>query len=669
MSGAPMPPGSPGLADGEAHRAFGGMPVPVLVATSDHPELPAALARFAGPVLLITEDRERVPASRHDGLVVIEPEELLPEGVRPIEEAWDRGAWAYFERLFPQKLDEPLAELLWAAAFMKPALLNRCLAVAFAHALLARVRVASLHFLGPLPHPLCDTLAAEARARGLPVHQELAGRLRRRADELLYWPRGLWTAGAFGAMTIGRSLRRFFERRRACARLAERMPVPPSHPRLWVAVSQWLQPSRHLVETVLAPCAARGIPVGLLFVNPFGVPVRARATANSGVIDERAYLDGRFYPGRPEVVDQAAGSTEPLDLLGDLARWLPWSVRSVLGCLRYGRSFRVDGFVAALPGDLPGLLQLATEDLLRVIETRHAAERWLHRHPEARTVVFAQASQAEPKTVDVLAQRRGLTTIDYIHAHVGESDLRMAFRSRSTYLVAWTEQETVRFRRLGTNRHVVGGYLPRRRQERRPDARMRILAAPSYLQAGNRETQRRYLKYARRLAQALRELAVHLADRLGDRAEVVLRPHPLDDRQAWLRLLGGAAASGPTPVLSDERQYSVDLGRSHIVILSNSSTIVEALAYDIPVLVQRGPVVEADSLVARVPPERMFGDGPELIERVDAILEKPDLGPEHALRHACFGARGEPADILTLLRRIDPELAELDTSGPATPPR
>jgi hypothetical protein len=644
-----MPPGSPGLADGETLRAFGGAPVPVLVATSDHPELPAVLARLAGPggpALLITDDRERVPASRPDRLVVIEPEELLPEGVRPIEEAWDRGAWAYFERLFPRKLDEPLAELLWVAAFLKPAMLNRCLAVAFAHALLARVQVASLHFLGPLPHPLCDTLAAEARARGLPVHQELAGRLRQKADELLYWPRDLLTAGTFGVMTLGRSLRRFLERRRTSVRLAEQMPVSSSHPRLWVAISQWLQPSRHLIETVLAPCAARGIPVGLLFVTPFGVP----APANSGVVDERAYLDGRFYPGRPDVVDQAAGSTEPLDLLRDLARWLPWSTRCVLGCLRHGRSFRVDGFVAALPGDLPGLLRLATEDLLRVIETRHAAERWLDRHPEARTVVFAQASLAEPKTVDVLAQRRGLTTVDYIHAHVGESDLRTAFRSRSTYLVAWTEQETVRFRRLGTNRHVVGGYLPRRRHERRPDARPRILAAPSYLQAGNRETQRRYLKYARRLAQALRELAAHL----GDRAEVVLRPHPLDDRQAWLGLLGGAASSGPAPALSDERQYSADLGRSQIVILSNSSTIVEALAYDIPVLVQRGPVVEADSLVALVPAERIFVNGHELVERVDAILEKPDLGPEHALRRACFGARGEPADILTLLGRIDP---------------
>jgi hypothetical protein len=632
---------------------FGGASVPVLVATSDHPELPAALARLAaeapaGHVLLITDDRERVPAGRPAGLVVIEPEELLPEGVRPIEEAWDRGAWAYFERLFPEKLDEPLAELLWVAAFLKPAMLNRCLAVAFAHALLARVQVASLHLLGPLPHPLCDTLAVEARARGLPMHQGLAGRLRERADELLYWPRGLLSAGAFGAMTLGRSLRRFLGRRRSSALLAERMPVSSSHPRLWVTVSQWLQPSRHLIETVLAPCAARGIPVGLLFVTPFGVA----ATANSGVIDERAYLDGRFYPGRPAAVDQAAGSTEPLDLLTDLARWLPWSARCVLGCLRHGQSFRVDGLVAALPGDLPGLLRLATEDLLRIIETRHAAERWLGRHPDARTVVLAQASLAEPKTVDVLAQRRGLTTVDYIHAHVGESDLRTAFRSRSTYLVAWTEQETVRFRRLDTNRHVVGGYLPRRRHERRPDPRPRILAAPSYLQAGNRETQRRYLKYARRLAEALRALAAHL----GDRAEVVLRPHPLDDRQAWLRLLGGTASSGPAPVLSDERQYSADLGRSHIVILSNSSTIVEALAYDIPVLVQRGPVVEADSLVALVPPERVFVNGAELIERVDAILERLDLGPEHALRRACFGARGEPAEILTLLTRIDPPL-------------
>jgi hypothetical protein len=626
---------------------FGGSPIPVLVATSDHPELPAALARLArsGPALLITEDREAVPAGRPPGLMVIEPEELLPEGVRPIEEGWDRGASAYFERLFPQKLDEPLGELLWCAAFLKPALLNRCLAVAFARALFARVRMASLHLLGPLPHPLCDTLAAEARARGLPVHQELAGHVRQRADELLYWPRGFLTAGALGAMSLGRSVRRWLGRRRAMTRLAEQMPGPAAHPRLWLAVSQWIQPSRHLVETVLAPCAARGIPVGLLFVTPFGAP------PSGGTVDEIAYLDGRLFPGRPAAVDQAAGSTEPFDLLRDLAHWLPWSARSVLGCLRHGRSFRVNGAIAALPGDLPGLLRLATEDLLRVIETHRAAERWLARHPESRTLVFAQASLPEPKTVDVLAQRHGLTTVDYIHAHVGESDLRTAFRSRSTYLVAWTEQETVRFRRLGTNRHVVGGYLPRRRQERRPDARPRILAAPSYLQAGNRETQRRYLKYARRLAQALIELAAHL----GERAEVVLRPHPLDDRQAWRALLGGAAPSGPAPVLSDERQYSADLGRSHIVILSNSSTIVEALAYDIPVLVQRGPVVEADSLVALVPPERSFASGRELIERVEAILQTPDLGPEHMLRQACFGPRGEPAEILTLLDRIGDE--------------
>src|SRR5262249_10956618 len=153
-----------------------------------------------------------------------------------------------------------------------------------------------------------------------------------------------------------------------------------------------------------------------------------------------------------------------------------------------------------------GLLRIATHDLLRVVDARHAVERWLIAHPRARVVVSGVGFFGEAKIADLLMQRAGITTVDFVHCLVCEGDLRTTFRTRSAYVAAWTEQEVARYLRMGTNQHCMGGYMPRPLLARPTrGVRPRVLVATNYLHA-NPLVRRKNEKYARRLAIALSEL-------------------------------------------------------------------------------------------------------------------------------------------------------------------
>jgi hypothetical protein len=598
-----------------------------------------AAARRHREIVVLTDDRETLPPLPPN-VAVIEPEDLLDAGVSRVEDAFTRGASTWLSALFRGSIAGfPANELLWVDTFRQDTLVDRIYDVALAAELFRRHHPRSIALLHPLPQ-FCATLRDEARRRGIAVEEAPAARVRATVSRAVSLPIGACAAGALIARHALAELRRVRGRRRVRDALAShRQPTGPL-PSVWIAISKFRQPSRHVIQAVLERGAARGIPVGVAYTSTFG---EARPDT-PGEIEEAALLDGRAASVAPAAASQLSGAETYRDGLGTLIEWLPRATRACARCLRHAAAFRVDGQVGSTLDDLPGLLRVATNGMLRTLSAARATERWLDATPTARCVVFGAAGIGDMKVADLLIQRRGIHTIDYVHCLVCEGDLRTTFRTCSECTACWTRLETKRFARMGSSKRQIGGFMPRPRKKSAQDrSRATILVTTNYLYSGSQEIFQKNLKYARRLAQAV----VALRASLSSEVEVVLRPHPEEDRAAWTRLLGDSAVP-----LSEEPDLAADLARAALVVSTNSSSVIEALLYDVPVLLHRAPPVEPDSLYGRVAAERLFATPAELVARVHRLLETDDLEPERRLLNECFGPAGLPADVLDLILSI-----------------
>jgi hypothetical protein len=135
---------------------------------------------------------------------------------------------------------------------------------------------------------------------------------------------------------------------------------------------------------------------------------------------------------------------------------------------------------------------------------------------------------------------------------------------------------------------------------------------------------------------------------LGTDPSAVLRwrPHPGDDlRHVALSL----ARFGPRLSLSSGGTLEDDLDWADLIISSLSSTVVEALAWDKPLLLHAAPIHEADVLMRLFSATRRFRTDAELASAVRSA--RADLtgtgpaAPERALREEFFGPSGEPGKI------------------------
>jgi hypothetical protein len=624
-------------------------PVDRLLIGLSGPALTAAAKALRGSakdVVVITDDRDEV-AGLGGRITAIELEELLPSGVAHIEQAWDRGVFAWLKSLYPGRLSGiDLPELLSVNLLLQPELRFRIDAVALQDELFRRFTPGGIEFIGR-PPVLCATIPTEARRRGIPVQGDgAAGTIsaERLRDGLLALPLLVRHAA--------RAVARVAERRRTALRL-QTVALSPGdeEPRLWVVLSpMWRQNCRHIIESLLPALEREGVPYGIAFSMTFGEPL-STAEAADGSVDELSLFDGTLGRFRPAALDQVTGTVEWAGLARLLARWAPRAIRGCLTGLRGAGQLRVGEQVGSLLSDAPALLRIATNELLRILDAEQATKHFLLAHPSAKTVVFASASNGETKMADCLMQEAGIVTVDFAHGEVNASNLRTQWRSRSVYHASWTVNESTRFAHLGTNRHCVGGFMPRlavsKRVTQNPPV---ILVATNYVcdffRLDGRITT---LKFARRLAAAL----VQLVEHLGDRAQVILRPHPYEDRKTWVEMLGPRHA----PQLSDIPALRDDLARASIVVTTLGGAAIEALAASVPVLFHSGPAVEPASLFGLVSAKRRFSTGSELIEKVDELLSKPmDLAPEHQLLTACFGSSQRPRAFIDLLREIDPTL-------------
>src|SRR5438093_8324943 len=78
-----------------------------------------AKAESCGDVTVLIDDRSLIECGRD--VRVIEPEELVPDGVEGFGAVWDRDVASWLGKVFPRRLDEvPLAEVMWASVFYQP---------------------------------------------------------------------------------------------------------------------------------------------------------------------------------------------------------------------------------------------------------------------------------------------------------------------------------------------------------------------------------------------------------------------------------------------------------------------------------------------------------------------------------------------------------------------
>lgn len=612
----------------------------LVVAAADHPRLPSVLRERAraAPVVLVTDDRDRLPP--FDGpIAVLEPEDLLDGDPACDDTAFVEGVTRWLDQMFPGTVAGiPLSRIFWTNVFRSGGLFYRNNEVALTERLLAQVNPSSLDVLGEPPY-CCQLLPDEARRRGIPVRAP--DELPRRVADVWQLLRGVGRATALVARNLVRLPIDVRNRRNADRQLASILPPHQPPTRLWLALcAMWVQPVRHMLNSIVASLEREGQPYSLLFHVNYG---QGKGSTRDRNLDEKSLLDGQLGKLAPNQMGQIAGLSRWRDIPLVLVEWLSMSARCTVAVLRHHRDCRVGGVVASVRSDLPALLQCATTTLLRVLEIRTATARWIADHPEIHTVVLHLAHPSEYKMGDLMLQQAGINTIHYAHGYMSEANLVTTWPLYSTYNVLWTEEQAALFRPLGWSRHCVGGYLPWARAATVPRGqRLRILVGSAYPLV---PFQMHNLKYARRLARALADLDAQL----GDRVELRVRLHPLDDREAWRRHF----APGDSPPLSTNQALGDDLAWADVVLASVSSLTVEALLYEIPVLVHRGPLAHPGSIFGQVPAERWFADGPQLIERIQRILAgELDLAIEERLRRLCFGASGRPRPLIDLLREI-----------------
>jgi hypothetical protein len=566
--------------------------------------------------------------------IVVEPEDLLHDNVSSVDDEWDVGARAWMDRLFPRSLDGlSLTELLWTNMFRQPNLFHRKHELVLALEVVENLRPRSITFLGALPHH-CGLIRAAAEDRQIAVSPTAS--LGIRLLQGLNRPKGLLLSPAYFFYNAWQALRGTL-RRRATDRALRQQSRDTREAATWFAVSpSWLRPSRHILDGAATPLAARGIPFGLLFLLNYG---------SSGARDELSLLDGSEIDCVPSAAAQVVGASNIRSLIQLLLTWSPVAIRGCAAAIRHFDDFSLRGIRVMRPNDLGSIIRICTSDLLRIIDAKFAAERWLAKCPSARVVVFSFAASGEAKAVDLVLQRSGVRTVDVPHGYAYEGNLRSDFRSVSTYRLAWTEEQAARVRALSTNEVVVGGFMPWKRQAAKPrcTGAVRVLIVSNYCWE---DVWGHNLKYSRRLAEAVKALQVAF----GPRIQLRVRLHPLEDRATWERHF----APGESPPVSTRAYLGEDLANTDILVSSISSAILEGLLYDIPVLVHRSVIFDPETIFRHIAPARWFGDGAELVGKIRHLIERGiDLEPERELKGLCFSTRTTPRDLLSFFEELD----------------
>jgi hypothetical protein len=409
--------------------------------------------------------------------------------------------------------------------------------------------------------------------------------------------------------------------------------------------------NRHVIQSVVLDRSRRRAPFGTLL---FGDLARgARNEHRLSVLEGHELWPG-FGPGREAVLasplDQVAMPETAADLVAATFSSAAHTARAVARIAREP-VLRVGGHHVDLRGKRSATAHLVGVATTRAAAVQRQAEKVARRHRMAGVpVVFATSGLVETSMADLVLQRAGATTVDFVHGTKGDG-VPGATESVSSVQFVWTESDREAVAGTGQPCVVAGMPAPVLSPRVRHGLGSHVLIMSAYLHRDD-------LVHGEHLHEpALHELLAIVDTFAADERHDVTfrwRPHPADDPQKVDRVRGMHAATE----LSRGTPLAEDLAWCDAVVTVHSSAMFEAMFADVPIFLQALPGTWGTAITSPLDRERVFHwseDGAGKLAACLAALRAGDPGtlePERAARRRLFGPTGEPETVSVALARL-----------------
>ncbi len=457
------------------------------------------------------------------------------------------------------------------------------------------------------------------------------------------------TLGSAGAVVALLGRAREFIQEAPSRRLLRSFESGPA-PSVWLGVNgAWEYSSRHVLNPLGAYAKKTGRKVGVLLqssLRPGDLGDAHRGTRNTAAV--LPVLSSDALEGTVSHVAQLVSHSTWAQALAAAPGTLTAMLRCTARVATHSSEIDFGPFRVPVTSSPRRLVWATTLDVLRAREAAAATRRLLAvTSLSGAHVALSQASLVADAVPDLLLQGAGATTFDVVHGALAEPlDMITTARTSSSMKLLWTHSEAKYLK--GHTPPVCVGAVPSRTWIPRPRVPvhepLRVLVLSNYgtfVGGGHR----------RRLPRV--GYQEHLLDDVGalvrrEKRQLALRwrPHPGDDRER-VRLAG--AAFGSHLEISRSPQLEEDLIWADLYITSLSSTVVEALAWDKPLLMHDIPIHEAVVLMSLFDRNRRFRNAEELAVAFDRAAQQlqgeEPLHEEQALRREFFGRPGVPASI------------------------
>jgi hypothetical protein len=580
------------------------------------------------------------------GALLTELDAYLPTDKRPLQRELEEGLARWLEAVFHDAVPGVRArDAFWASAVTRLGLQDIFDAWCYARGLVRH-------------HGGAYFLVTEDRWAGgpmladlLPRAEQVAGVSRKPTRPLDRLKLGLF-GGAASVISVLMRGREFFQE--APTRRYLDSQKPDEVPQVWLGINgAWEFSSRHVLGPLGAHARKHGVRLGVLLQSTLK-PGTVR-NAHRVAAPDRALLPALFSESLQGTVARVA-QTISYGTWAELLSSLPGTWFAMLRCsARVATSAAEIDFgpfrlaVAAAPGST---LRLTTLDVLRGREAAAATRRFLQSTPLVNArIALSQASLVADAVPDLLMQTAGATTYDVVHGALAEPlDMIASARTNSTHKLLWTESEARYLE--GHIPNACRGALPPRtwtvRGRSAPQEPLRVLVLSNYctLVGGGHRRRLPRLGYQELLLSDVKALL----ERAQKPIHLRWRPHPGDDR-AQIRL--ACFKFGNALVLSNSKHLEEDLEWADLFISSLSSTVVEALAWEKPLLLHDVPIHEADVLMSLFDPARRFRNGAELLRTfmhaTAQLASGAPLVEEQTLRREFFGPCGVPGSIAEVI--------------------
>ncbi len=425
-------------------------------------------------------------------------------------------------------------------------------------------------------------------------------------------------------------------------------------PSVWLGVNgSWEYSSRHVLGPLGAYAKKTGRKVGILLqssLRPGDLGNAHRSGTSSNAV--LPVLSSEVLNGPVAQVAQVVSHSSWPQLLAAVPGTWAAMMRCSARVATHSAEIDFGPFRLPLTGAPLALVRATTLDVLRAREAAAATRRFLAGTDlSGARVALSQASLVADAVPDLLMQAAGATTFDVVHGALAEPlDMVSTARTSSSVKVLWTRSEAHYL--SGHIRPTCVGAAPSRNwasRHRAPTHQpLRILVLSNYgtLVGGGHRRRLPRLGYQEHLLNDLQTF-VRAEERQFD---LRWRPHPGDDPEQ-VRLACGRF--GPQLALSTATSLDEDLEWADLFITSLSSTVVEALAWEKPLLLHDVPIHEAEVLMSLFDTQRRFRNADELAAAFANAARQLDtvapLREEHLLRRQFFGPSGSPDSIAEVI--------------------